>query len=82
MTQKIWVLTREHNDYNQLGAYFVTAWTSVPSKEQLIDATVEHQPGSVSELLKFVLRLEEGGGRHGVEDVWFNLDCIAPGDQR
>lgn len=33
--QKIWVLTREHNDYDQHGAYFVAAFIKKPSHAAL-----------------------------------------------
>lgn len=44
---KVWILTEEHNDYDQYGAYFVAVFANKPTKEQLkkydiLDEEVEH----------------------------------------
>ena len=36
----IWVLTNEKNEYNQYGEYFVDAWNTKPSHQQLSAAGV------------------------------------------
>jgi hypothetical protein len=37
---EIWVLTKEVNDYNQHGEYYVKAWDHKPTEEELIQAGV------------------------------------------
>ena len=61
---KVFVLTFEHNDYDQHGEYFFAVFANKPTREQLLacqisEADVEH--------------VLSGGGRQGIEDLWFNL---------
>ena len=63
---KVWILTEEHNDYDQYGEYFVAVFAEKPSLKQIeryVDCcycTPEH--------------VWHGGGRTGhLEDVWWNL---------
>lgn len=35
MSNTIWIVTKEVNDYNQYGEYFVAAFKSKPTKEKL-----------------------------------------------
>jgi hypothetical protein len=64
----IWLLTEEHNDYDQHGEYFVAWWPEFPTFEQLrmalegwglSDTTLAH--------------IKTGGGRCDAENVWWNL---------
>jgi hypothetical protein len=64
MSRAVWVLTKEYNDYDQYGEYFVAVFSRKPSKDLLISAGVHE--GSVDNVLS-------GGGRLGVEDAWFYL---------
>jgi hypothetical protein len=60
----LWILTREVNDYNQHGSYFVAAFRNKPDPTDLIIAGVGPRE---------VLHVLEGGGRIGTEDEWFIL---------
>lgn len=82
-TNKIWVLTREHNDYDQFGKYFVAAWASCPTLQQLaeffaLSSELEYVPNAhnVMDMVAFLEHLRNGGGRRGTEDVWFNLKSV------
>lgn len=33
----MWILLREHNEYDQYGEYFVAAWKEKPSEDTLYD---------------------------------------------
>lgn len=77
---KVWVLTREHNDHDQHGEYFVAFWFTKPSITQLAKFFSNSDKDgfapsnrSVMDAVAFLTHLLEGGGRRGVEDVWFNL---------
>jgi hypothetical protein len=65
----IWVLSREINDYNQDGAYFVAAWPHKPNAEEIMK---EHRL-SENEAQRCI---ETGGGRIDVEDEWYFLTCV------
>lgn len=68
----IWVLTFEVNDYNQHGDYFVAAWTQKPTAEQLRDHVKDWFCGP--DINPARLLLETGGGRQGIEDLWYKLE--------
>jgi hypothetical protein len=61
----IWVLTREINEGNQDGEYFVDAWTEEPTPQMLLDSGVPENR------LRHIFM--NGGGRIGGEDEWFYL---------
>lgn len=66
---KIWVLTKEYNDYDQHGEYFVAAFSAKPTAEQL--AKVDVHANEASHVIS-------GGGRRSGEDSWYWLreyDC-------
>lgn len=60
----IWVLTREINQYDQDGEYFVSAWNEKPTHQTL------KLFGVPENRLRHVLN---GGGRVGSENEWFFL---------
>lgn len=60
----MWVLTREINQYDQDGEYFVDVWMDKPSHQQLTELGVPQNR------LRHVL---DGGGRVGYEYEWFYL---------
>ena len=64
---KVWLLTKECNDYNQYGEYFVAVFAKKPTSQQLSKLDIHE------ELLEHVLA---GGGRVGDEFEWFNLEQI------
>lgn len=81
MTQKIvWVLTREHNEYDQHGEYFVAVFGDKPTLGELADfmAKQEDVPhfGKYLEAVAFIEHLLTGGGRRNEESVWFHLRAV------
>ena len=75
--QGAWVLTREHNEYDQHGSYFAAVWPTKPTIEQLVAYFGYDNPSSsatsVMGALAFILHLHKGGGRQANEDQWYNL---------
>jgi hypothetical protein len=76
--QTVWVLTRELNQYDQYGEYFVAVFGEAPHHTDL----TEH--GVPQNRLRHVLN---GGGRVDYEDEWYYLrqhvvggDAIIDGD--
>lgn len=65
---KVWVLTKEYNDYDQHGEYFVEVFLKKPTLAQLAEYT-----GISVEYPETLLHILDGGGREKWEDVWFNL---------
>lgn len=84
MGQKVWVLTRGVNDYNQDGDYFEAVWLKKPTIKQLTDYFYENgakaQAIDVMAALAFVMHVEAGGGRRGSEDIWYHLTEVATRD--
>lgn len=64
MKNTVWVLTEEHNDYNQYGEYFIAAFMEKPTVEKLMKFNMNEM------LAQHVLN---GGGRQKYEDQWFIL---------
>jgi hypothetical protein len=60
---EIWVLTREYNDYDQYGEYFIDAWDHKPTAEEICQACYV---ADASHILA-------GGGRQAWEDCWYHL---------
>lgn len=75
MTDKIWVLTREINQYDQDGEYFVAVFKAKPTVKQIarILAANGYWGSDVMTALATALHILEGGGREGTEDEWYNL---------
>lgn len=61
----VFVLTREINQYDQDGEYFVAVFVKKPTREQLLAHGVSEQ--CVEHTLMF------GGRSTGREDEWFNI---------
>ena len=76
----VWILTREHNDYNQYGDYFVAVYKEKPSFEQLKPAVsewyepCENSDPKVDNVVGNLLR--QGGNRINYEYVWFHLNEV------
>jgi hypothetical protein len=74
----MYVLTREHNQYNQYGAYFVAAFEEKPTHKMM--KKIIKKDGfdclfpEKNELIEHILT---GGGRIAMEDVWYNLEEIS-----
>ncbi len=63
---KVWVLTREINQYDQDGAYFVEIFKDFPTKEKLLKVGVYEDNAD---------RLLHGeNGRRNGEDEWWYLE--------
>ena len=61
----VWILTREINEYDQDGEYFVTVFKDKPTESDLFANGVPDK-----ETAKHVL---DGGGRIGIENTWWHL---------
>jgi hypothetical protein len=61
---KVWNLTREINEYDQDGEYYVKTFIEKPTCEMLLSLDVPKY------LINHVLN---GGGRQEFEDEWFYL---------
>lgn len=61
----IYVLTREINQYDQDGEYFVHAWTYMPKQEDIIQWV-----GNSKTANHIIIN---GGGRVEFEDEWYYL---------
>ena len=69
IAMKVWVLTREENQYDQFGEYFDAVFSTKPSVEQVMT----HVGGK-----KTAEHVLMGGGRMSDEDTWYFLrevDC-------
>jgi len=64
MSKNLWVLTKEYNDHDQHGEYFICIFEGKPSSFQLMENGVS------SHCTNHVL---EGGGRIGQEYEWYYL---------
>jgi len=61
----MFILTREENQYDQFGNYFVAAFSKKPTLNQL--EYLFNEMGLAKHILS-------GGGRRGTEDTWYNLE--------
>ncbi len=75
----VFVLTREHNLYDQQGEYFVAVFTHKPTERQLVPILEQdgqlfgHHVDEVAAKL-----VADGGGRIDKEDCWYSLEPILP----
>lgn len=80
MIKSCWVLTKEYNDYDQYGEYYVCVFEEKPDfakLKQIIDA--EYEPADrddpkVEEVVGNLIR--KGGGRIRYEFKWFFLKNV------
>lgn len=68
----MWVVTREINEYDQDGSYFVAVFQHKPTFADLKSLLPNETDTTVGKLTK-------GGGRQGNENVWFNLLPVESG---
>lgn len=75
---KVWILTREENEYDQSGAYFEAAFEKQPSIQQLADYFngKPGMPGTIMGAVAFLENLRQGGGRMAKENTWYNLEQV------
>lgn len=57
---KVWILTREENQYDQYGEYFENVWLHKPTEEELLEIGVTHLGR------KFY-------SAHSYDNTWYNL---------
>jgi hypothetical protein len=62
----MWIITREENDYDQHGEYFVVAFENKPTVERIMECL-----GWGDYLAEHLV--DTGGGRTGNEQMWWNL---------
>ncbi len=61
-----WIVTREINEYDQDGEYFVGVFDNKPSFIDLKKMLLYENDVTIGKLTR-------GGGRQNTENVWFNL---------
>lgn len=76
--KKVFVLTHEHNDYDQHGEYFLAVFAEKPSVKALAEV-LKGKAGDVSsfnvfEAVALIEHIRAGGGRRRDEDTWYNLN--------
>jgi hypothetical protein len=68
----MFIITREENEYNQYGQYFVTAFENIPSISQVLTITGNDKG--------LALHILSGGGRRNLENTWYKLHKINDGE--
>lgn len=78
MDMKVWVLTREINEYDQDGAYFEAVFKSKPTVKQIAEQLAGSgcAKGDIMNALALCEHILTGGGRQGIEHEWFNLEEV------
>lgn len=71
---KIYVLTKEYNEYDQYGSYFVRAFKEKPTYEQALPFIQEEYHLEEHQRQCYRGLIDHGGGRMGLEHGWFNLE--------
>lgn len=76
-SQNVFVLTREVNEYNQEGAYFVAVFAERPSVGALAEVLKGYNvPGNLMSAIALLERIRNGGGRKDSENEWFVLEAV------
>ncbi len=75
----IWIVTGEVNAYEQAGEYFVGAFNKQPGFAEL-RKLIDNSGDRVSDAT--IGKLTRGGGREGIEDIWYNLHEVKNGEWR
>jgi hypothetical protein len=70
---KVWILTSEHNEYDQHGEYFIEAFYPKPSGEKIVKALEKVNDERLDDYIDHIL---DGGGRVGFEHIWYHLKEI------
>lgn len=69
----MWIVTREINQYDQDGEYFVAAYYKKPGFQQLRKLLEDESDVTIG-------KLASGGGRQNKEDEWFWLREVREGE--
>lgn len=69
----MWILTREINQYDQDGEYFVAGWAEKPTVIQLNTLFGDRWLPKTEHASYASYLVITGGGRIAVEDEWYNL---------
>lgn len=69
---KVWVLTKELNEYDQYGAYFVTVFKEKPTVD-LLSGFIKETPDIGLTRIGYYKWVLNGGGRFGDEYEWYHL---------
>ena len=78
----VWVLTREHNEYNQHGEYLVAVFKEKPSIAEFAaffsngKSSIDMSFSQAMKAVEYIEHLRSGGGRIGTEDSWHNLSFL------
>lgn len=73
--EKIWIVTRCENQFDQYGDYFVSAFDHKPTVDEI--RTLLGRTFSI-EYAEYLLT---GGGRRGHENTWYYLTEIKSGEE-
>lgn len=73
----VWILTKEYNQYDQYGEYFIAVYKDKPSLEECKKILISHKLISTYQCEDYqterALHLFNGGGRIDTEDEWLYL---------
>lgn len=78
----LWILTFSINEYNQEGAYFLTAWTSKPTFQilrQFFDSKISLSCPHYDVSDADIGRALRGEGRFRNQNLWYTLQQIKQG---
>lgn len=70
----MWIVTREINEYDQDGAYFVAAYEEKPTFHELKVLLPDESDATIGKLTR-------GGGRQQFEHEWFYLTEVSSGER-
>lgn len=74
MSNNVHILTREVNDHNQQGEYFMDVFAKPPTIIQLAEALKgEGISENIMDAVALLEHIRLGGGRRRTEDVWYYL---------
>jgi hypothetical protein len=66
----LYILTEEHNDYDQHGEYFIAWFSSAPTIDQVMKLGLDTEEA---------FHVIGGGGRRETEQIWHNLRKVDEG---
>lgn len=80
MNKEIWILTREINEYDQDGSYFVAWFEDIDNIQVVLDVISKYDKYYIKKPFsdEFIENLKNGGGRLGGEYEWFYLRKMDP----